>query len=132
MAFPRPASDLSNCNSSSTATFFPLCMALFAVAIWPVIRGLRQIQASLRQRCLRLGTISVTVCIWAWVAAGVIFPVVLHLTVQELPMAFHLHFLASQTLCGLIAVSYPQFGVTFIALRGFLPRLRAEHRSYPR
>ena len=50
-----------------------------------------------------------------------IFPVTLHLTVQELPAAFHLHFLASQTLCGLIAVSYPLFGVTFLTVRTIYP-----------
>src|SRR5207302_3090596 len=53
--------------------------------------------------------------------AGVIFPVTLHLTVQRLPPAFHLHFLASQTLCGLIAVSYPLFGITFVAVRAIYP-----------
>ena len=108
-------------------TFFPLCIVLFGIFIWPVVHGLRQKTLApadlgrLRRRCLRMGPGTVLTCLWAWVAAGVIFPVVMHLTVHELPAAFHLHFLVSQTICGLIAVSYPQFGTTFLALRGIYP-----------
>ncbi|CAN5529518.1 serine/threonine-protein kinase [soil metagenome] len=111
-------------------TFFPLCTFLYAAVIWPVTRGLKQQtsepltperQTFLRHRCLRLGPASVLFCFWAWVAAGVIFPVTLHYTVQELPVQFHLHFLASQVLCGLIAVTYPQFIVTFLSLRTLYP-----------
>lgn len=108
--------------------FFPLCVALFGWILWPVARGLRRAAipeselAALRRRCVFLGPLSVAVCLWAWVAAGVIFPLAMHLGVHDLPANFHLHFLASQTLCGLIAVSYPQFGVTFLALRALYPR----------
>ncbi len=107
--------------------FFPLCMYLFGYFIWPVVRGLRPGGVAgdlkfLRRRCLRLGQISVHVCLWAWVAAGIIFPLSMHFAVHELPASFHLHFIASQTLCGLIAVTYPQFGVTFFALRCFYPK----------
>jgi hypothetical protein len=111
--------------------FFPVCIVLFGFAIWPVVRGLRRVGhepltpaelAAIRRRCLRLGPLSVQVCLWAWVAAGVLFPLALHYMVRELPAAFHVHFLASQTLCGLIAVSYPEFMVTFIALRAFYPK----------
>jgi len=45
------------------------------------------------------------------------------LTENELPAEFHLHFLASQTLCGLIAVAYPQFGITFLAVNVLYPAL---------
>ncbi|HKA06948.1 MAG TPA: serine/threonine-protein kinase [Gemmataceae bacterium] len=112
------------------ATFFPLCVGLFTIFLWPVARGLRQLQRGslpaadlgrLRRRCLNLGPASVLVTLWAWVVAGIIFPVALHFSVHELPAAFHLHFLASQTLCGLIAVTYPQFGITFLALRAIYP-----------
>ena len=112
------------------AVLFPLCVGLFTLFLWPVVRGLRRMRtetlppaelARLRRRTLHLGAGSVLVSLWAWVAAGVIFPVTLHFTVHELPAEFHLHFLASQTLCGLIAVSYPQFGITFLALRCLYP-----------
>ena len=76
-----------------------------------------------RRRCLGFGNVSVLITFAAWVSSGVIFPVAMHLLVQELPASFHLHFLASQTLCGLVAVSYPQFGVTFVAVRCLFPAL---------
>ena len=111
-------------------TFFPLCVGLYTLFLWPVVRGLRRLRngdlppgefARLRRRTLRLGTASVLVSLWAWVVAGAIFPITLHLTVHELPAEFHLHFLASQTLCGLIAVTYPQFGITYLAVRAIYP-----------
>lgn len=113
------------------STFFPICMGLFGWFIWPVAKGLpralrNEIPESelqfLRRRCASLGSISVLVCFWAWVAAGIIFPVVMHFSVQHLPITVHLHFLASQTLSGLMAVAYPQFGVTFLAIRCLYPR----------
>jgi serine/threonine protein kinase len=112
-------------------TFFPLCTLMVAATIWPVARGLEEVRAGtldparlpwLRRRTLALGPLSVLFCFWAWVVAGVLFPLVMHLRVQELPASFHLHFLTSQSLCGLIAVCYPQFGVTFLALRTLYPR----------
>ena len=111
-------------------TFFPACIALFGWFLWPVVKGLPlakrgELSAGnlsvLRRRSLQLGTISVMVCLWAWVAAGVLFPVVMHFTVQQLPITVHLHFLVSQTLSGLLAVAYPQFGVTFLVLRCIYP-----------
>ena len=111
-------------------SFFPLGILLFGFLIWPVAAGLRRLSAgpvppadlaALRRQTLRLGPGSVLVCFWLWVVSGVIFPVALHLAVQELPFDSHLHFLASQTLCGLIAVSYPLFGMTFVAVRAIYP-----------
>src|SRR5262249_54837812 len=40
-----------------------------------------------------------------------------------LPTAFFLHFVASLTLCGLIAAVYPYFAVTLFAVGGLLPVL---------
>ena len=79
--------------------------------------------ADLRKRCLRFGLASALVAVSAWVVAGVIFPVALGFEVDGLPAEFYLHFVASQTLCGLIAVSYPQFGITFLAVRTLYPAL---------
>ncbi|MFO0938572.1 MAG: serine/threonine-protein kinase [Gemmataceae bacterium] len=115
-------------------TFFPACMTLFGWFLWPIVSGLSRLRqappnglddrelAMIRRRCVNLGMISVMVCLWAWVLAGVIFPVVMHLRVQHLPMTVHLHFLISQTLSGLLAVAYPQFGVTFLAIRCIYPQ----------
>jgi eukaryotic-like serine/threonine-protein kinase len=114
-------------------TFFPLCVGLFTLYLWPVLRGLRALHrgeriaptelASLRKRCLRFGLASAVVAVSAWFVAGVIFPVALGFEVEGLPADFYWHFIASQTLCGLIAVSYPQFGITFLAVRTLYPAL---------
>jgi serine/threonine protein kinase len=128
--FPAAGTMFRRLQLITNATFFPLGIILFALLAWPVARGLRRLQAGplppdqlakLRWQTLRLGPGSVAVCLWAWIAAGIIFPVTLHLTVQELPLRLHFHFLASQTLCGLIAVSYPFFGVTFLSIRALFP-----------
>ena len=111
-------------------TFFPACIALFGWSLWPLVRGLPLAKrgelsaselSSLRRRCLKLGTVSVFVCLWAWVVAGILFPVAMHFSVHELPLAVHLHFLVSQTLSGILAVVYPQFGITFLVLRCIYP-----------
>jgi hypothetical protein len=114
-------------------TFFPVCMFLFGRYCWPVVRGLRDAKglpeatlATLRARTLNLGTASVIVCLSAWVLAGIIFPVAMGLSVDHVPAEFYAHFLASQTLSGLMAVAYPQFGVTFLALRVLYPRFVRE------
>jgi serine/threonine protein kinase len=110
-------------------TFFPVCMTLFGWYCWPVVTGVRGAEgrspaelAALRRRTLNLGTASVLVCLSAWVLAGAIFPLAMGLSVENLPAEFYAHFLASQTLSGLMAVAYPQFGVTFLALRVLYPR----------
>jgi serine/threonine protein kinase len=130
--YPEAREMFSRLQLIVNGLFFPLCMFMLGYFLWPIARGLRSAKVGiltpeeltrLRRHCLRLGPISLLVSVWAWIAAGVIFPLVLHNTVHELPLAFHLHFLASLTLCGLLAVSYPQFGVTFLALRCFYPAL---------
>jgi serine/threonine protein kinase len=113
-------------------TFFPICTALMAWYVWPIDRvlrrgGVRSLApaelARLRQRCLGIGNVSVLITFGAWLLSGVIFPMTMDLRVQELPAAFHLHFLASQTLCGLVAVSHPQFAISFLAVRCLFPAL---------
>jgi serine/threonine protein kinase len=110
--------------------FFPLGVILFGLVAWPVARGLRLQRAhaldeaelaALRRHSLRLGPLAVIICLTAWVSAGVIFPVTLQLTVGGMKLPFFIHFLASQTLCGLIAVSYPLFAVTALVMRTIYP-----------
>jgi hypothetical protein len=113
-------------------TFFPICTALMVWYVWPVDRALRRGPprtlpaadlARLRRRCLGTGNVSVLIIFGAWLLSGIVFPVTMHLSVQELPASFHLHFLASQVLCGLVAVTYPQFGISFLSVRCLFPAL---------
>jgi hypothetical protein len=111
-------------------SFYPLGLILFGIIAWPVVRGLKRLRqgplpadelARMRRHCLRLGPAGVAVCVSAWASAGVIFPVVIHLTVHPMPPEFHLHFLLSQTLFGLIASTYPLFAIHFVAVRALYP-----------
>jgi serine/threonine protein kinase len=110
-------------------TFFPLGTAAFTVYFWPVLCVLRRSGASsvdfaaARKRCLRLGLCIGIICLVANVAAGIVFPVTLHLSVREMTWEFHLHFLLAQTLCGLIGCAYPVIITDFIALRTMFPAM---------
>jgi hypothetical protein len=128
--YPNAESSFRLLQLIVNGAFYPLGVILFGLFIWPVAMGLRRARkgpltdgelARLRRHTLRLGAAAVAVCLSAWVVSGIVFPLALHLMVQELPGAFHLHFLVSQTLCGLIAVTYPLFAVTFVAVRAIYP-----------
>ncbi len=77
----------------------------------------------LRQRCLRLGNVAAAVGLTLWLIAAPVYPLALHLTRGKVPMSIYSHFLASLTLCGLIAAAYPFFMVSLIALRCLYPSL---------
>jgi serine/threonine protein kinase len=112
------------------SVLFPFGIIAFGLVCWPIVRGLRKQTlgllsgeelAVLRKQSLRLGTAAAIVCLSCWIIADVVFPVSLHLTVDRMTLAFDLHFLASLTLCGLVAVSYPLFGVTAVVMRAIYP-----------
>lgn len=112
------------------STFFPVGILMFYLVARPVAVGLRALDQGhpsieqltrWRRHSTRLGLGAMAVCLSAWVISAVVFPVSLHLTVHAMPFAFHAHFLASQTLCGLIAVTYPLFGGDLIVVRSLYP-----------
>lgn len=114
--------------------FFPIGMALFAAAMWPVARTLRRLRAGevvdpaylgrVRRWALRLGGVTAGVCVGCWLVAGVVWPVVLRVLVGPHPHpAEYLHFAVSLAVCGLIAAAYPYFIITFVAVRVLYPAL---------
>jgi hypothetical protein len=115
-------------------TFFPIGIAATFLIFWPVVKGLRRIQSdnlsaeelqALRGRSLSIGMGVVIVCLIMWITAGIVFPISMHLTVHDLPTEFFVHFLLSQTLCGLIAVSYPYFSLSYVVMRAIYPAFLA-------
>ena len=115
-------------------TFFPIGIAATFLIFWPVVKGLRRIQAGnlpaeelqvLRGRSLFIGMGVVIVCLTMWITAGIVFPISMQLTVRDLPTEFFVHFLLSQTLCGLIAVSYPYFSLSYVVMRAIYPAFLA-------
>ncbi|QDU03744.1 Serine/threonine-protein kinase PknB [Gimesia chilikensis] len=77
----------------------------------------------LQKRCLRLGHYAALICTTLWVIAGIAYPVSMHYAIGSLPVSAYLHFLGSLLLCGLIAASYPFFGVTYFSLHTIYPQL---------
>src|SRR5207249_3500750 len=54
---------------------------------------------------------------------GLLFPFIIHYLSAPLPPAVFGHFLVSFTLSGLIALTYSFFGVQYLVIRVFYPRL---------
>lgn len=76
-----------------------------------------------RRRCLNLGNVAAGVGLTLWLIAAPVYPISLHLMLGSVPAQLYVQFLASLTLCGLIAAAYPFFAVTFVAVRCFYPAL---------
>ncbi|MGH7192518.1 MAG: serine/threonine-protein kinase [Candidatus Saccharimonadales bacterium] len=79
-----------------------------------------------QRRCLWLGDYVAWVTAAAWTASGVCFVTWLRLSVAggERGVALdHVHFFTALVLCGLMAATLSFFGVTFVAVRVFFPRL---------
>ncbi len=79
-----------------------------------------------RRRCLWLGDYVAWVTAAAWTASGVCFVTWLRLSGagDERGMAIdHAHFFTALVLCGLMAATLSFFGVTFVSVRVFFPRL---------
>ncbi|MCA9003981.1 MAG: serine/threonine protein kinase [Planctomycetaceae bacterium] len=77
----------------------------------------------MQKRCLRLGHYAALICTAEWIIAGIAYPVSMHYAIGSLPATAYIHFLSSLLLCGLIAASYPFFGVTYFSLHTIYPRL---------
>ncbi len=76
-----------------------------------------------RRRCLELGNMASIVGLTLWLVAAPAYPILLHWLYGDVPAAIYGHFLASLTLCGLIAAAYPFFAVSLMSLRCLYPTL---------
>jgi serine/threonine protein kinase len=76
-----------------------------------------------RRRCLQLGNVAAIVGLTLWLIAAPAYPILLHLIRGDVPATIYAHFVASLTLCGLIAAAYPFFGVSLLAVRCLYPSL---------
>jgi serine/threonine protein kinase len=109
------------------ATAFPLGVGVLAALTWPVARGLKRVRAGealppevargLRARCLRLGHYAAVLGLAEWVAAGLVYPLVM----GSAAAAVYVHFFVSLALCGLLAAAYPFFTITFLCVHALYP-----------
>jgi hypothetical protein len=81
--------------------------------------------ALLRRHTLKLGHYGVRIGVGLWLGASVLYPLLLRWKVPELPAAefrdLFAHFLASLTVCGLIAAAYPFFLGSALGTSAFYP-----------
>ncbi len=110
---------------------FPAGMALAVGFMWPVHSAMSNTDAGaaklatlshdalrrLRQRCLALGHLAAGISLALWLLAAPAYPIALAWGgVENVPTSVYIHFVASLTLCGLIASAYPFFGVACITV----------------
>jgi serine/threonine protein kinase len=111
--------------------FFPLGIVLTYLFFRPMFGSFRRLSrgqvisegelATIRRISLFMGSVTAGVCAALFAISGIIFPIVLHSQVPDLPASVTWHFLMSQLMCGLIAGSYPFFSLTWLAVRMAFP-----------
>ncbi|MEV6279565.1 serine/threonine-protein kinase [Nocardia sp. NPDC051832] len=101
---------------------------LLLMRLWSTARALRRGQsfdapalAKVRADTLRLGTRNVLTCFALWALAGVVVPLSVQLSGNQLGAADYAHFFLTQIVCGAIAMAYPYFLVSFYAVRCLYP-----------
>jgi serine/threonine protein kinase len=77
----------------------------------------------LRRRCLRLGHVAAAISLTLWLVAAPAYPVALQMEVGSIPLSAYVHFIASLSLCGLIAAAYPYFVVACLSVCSYYPAL---------
>jgi serine/threonine protein kinase len=125
---------------------FPLGVFLFIVLARPVLRALRNDPegtphlsddqlARLRSQTLKLGNYGVRIGVGLWLGASVLYPLLLRWKVPDLPghefRDLFMHFLASLTVCGLIAAAYPFFLGSALGTGSFYPTFVRPGTSTP-
>jgi hypothetical protein len=76
-----------------------------------------------RCRSLSLGHTAAIIGVIMWISSGMVFPITLYWLVPTIRGETYRHFMASMTICGLIAAAYPFFGLTFLAIRVYFPAM---------
>ncbi|MGE2721407.1 serine/threonine-protein kinase [Mycolicibacterium celeriflavum] len=126
----------------SNAILFPLggavlmywCRRVIFVP-WRLRRGPAppaKLVSQARHDCLVAADRVVAVVFGLWVVAAFMFPLTMRFTAGGLPGRFAIHFFASITVCGAIAIAYPFFLLTFVVVRSVYPELVAYGQTNPR
>jgi serine/threonine protein kinase len=109
---------------------WPALMAARRLALGGAVEGKRR--SALRRRTLQLGSWVAVVTAAEWALSGLVFPVWLHGgSPARMSFEHYVHFLVSQTLCGLMSATLAFFAVTFLAVRAFYPLLVEAEQDDP-
>jgi protein-S-isoprenylcysteine O-methyltransferase Ste14 len=74
-----------------------------------------------RTNALQLGHRIAMLCFMLWVVTGIVVPLTLQISGSHIPASTYVHFIATQLVCGAIALAYPYFLVNFYAVRCLYP-----------
>jgi len=112
---------------------YPVAVVVMYRILMAFYRGWRRLEQpppptgaeidDVRRQALSLGHWGIFLALAGWLPGGILFPLAIHLYSSALPWETYAHFVVSFTLSGLIAVIYAHFGIQFVVLRVFYPRL---------
>jgi hypothetical protein len=119
---------------------YPLAIVLFAWAFLPVRSTWRQMHGrerlpagqvtESRRQALRLPLWVVGLTAAGWLPGSVLFPAILSARTEMLSLHVWIHFFASFTLSGLIALAYSLCGSQFVIQRALYPRMWDDVRHF--
>jgi serine/threonine protein kinase len=122
------------------AVIYPLALTLFVLTVRPVWRrwsALSRAQPvddaeveAARQKALRLPKWIAALVAFGWFPGAVLFPALIATLEPPLNLRVALHFVASFSMSGLIALAYSLCGVMFIVIRGLYPGLWSNARGF--
>jgi eukaryotic-like serine/threonine-protein kinase len=114
---------------------YTAAVAIVLPVVWPVIKAVRRAalgtmreadrQPRVRDCCLSMPHFAAMVGGVEWLLSGIVYPISLSLQNGSASglVAYFVHFMASQVLCGLIASTLAFFSMSFLAMRVFYPAL---------
>ncbi len=118
---------------------YPCGLAVLVGLAWWVVAGVREMREGgnvhpkrlrgMRWLALSLGHLTGSLGALIWVMAGIAYPISIQWVSGHMTTQGYIQFFASLLLCGLIAASYPFFGVTHIGLGVLYPALLLDDLS---
>ena len=122
------------------AMIYPIAIALFVRAVWPVWRCWRALSGTgrltdeevetARQKALHLPQWIAGLTMLGWFPGGVLFPLAIGYAAPPLEGRVYAHFFVSFTLSGLIALAYSLCGAQFVVLRALYPGMWRNVRAF--
>jgi eukaryotic-like serine/threonine-protein kinase len=130
---PAVQADFNRMVALVNGIAFPVGSAVVIWLTWRVVRDIRRMHSANpptpdeafcdRRDCLRLGGRCSLVCLALWTIAGIAHPLAIQAAHGTMGPAAIVSWFGSLIICGLIAVAYPFFGVTFFGVRSLFPAL---------
>jgi serine/threonine protein kinase len=122
------------------AVVYAVCLGVLVRRLLPVLRAWRELArpeippaedvAGGRRLALTWPRWVILLSCLGWLPGAVLFPLGLHLGADPLPPEVFVHFLISNALAGLIALTYAFFAVEYVVLRVLYPRFWVDAQDF--